>query len=350
MFLAHGNGPNIPHRLDTEASTLLGRVEQGFGAVGSLTVAQVKTLLQVLTSAQVKTELGLPTIGTVNVVDGTTLVFDASLGNDFRVTIGGTRNIPTPINLITGVFYLTITQDATGGRQIFWSGNYRWTGGAPVAIRTGAGQSTRYMFISDGTSMYHITNDVVTSPAVFWDEATKPGGTTISNSGYTCTNSGGANNCTKSNVAHASGKYYTEFRLDTVSASGAASFAGVGFIIQSASSGALIAGANAICVRGSGVIFTNSVAGVDLGSPANNDVMRAAIDVGTGDTWFALNTGTWNLSGTADPATAVGGVNIHGGGGQTLCLCNDTRNNSVFTMKPLPTQWTYTAPSGFIQW
>jgi len=335
MFLAHGNGPNIPHRLDTEPNTFLGRVEQGFGAVGSLPISLLKSML------------GVVTAGVVPITDGATLTIDASLGNVFTLTMGASRTIPTPINLGYGIMSYVLTQDGTGGWAAAWASSYKWPNGQPILNTTIAGASTVYAFVSDGTSLYYLSSNALPSAATYWDPTTKHGNITISGGGYTVTTSATSSfSNAKSTKYHSSGKYYVEFVINTIGST----FLRPGFLLSTAANNVSVAGVNGIAVRGDGIIETGGVTGVDLGTPAVNDVFRAAIDITTGNTWFALNAGTWNNSGSADPATGAGSIVINGGGGQSLAIACDPRSNSFVTFRPLQSQWTYTAPTGFVPW
>ena len=57
--------------------------------------------------------------GPVVLTDGVTINTDASLGNHFRVTLGGNRTLANPTGLIDGQrLTWEITQDAVGGRTL----------------------------------------------------------------------------------------------------------------------------------------------------------------------------------------------------------------------------------------
>jgi hypothetical protein len=64
----------------------------------------------------------------INLVDAATIVTDASLGSEFRVTIGGNRTLSNPINGTDGqrITY-RIKQDATGSRLITWGSSFRFS-------------------------------------------------------------------------------------------------------------------------------------------------------------------------------------------------------------------------------
>lgn len=63
--------------------------------------------------------------GVVTLTDAATIAVDASLGNTFRVTLGGNRTLGTPSNPTDGqLIRFEVTQDATGSRTLAYSGAY----------------------------------------------------------------------------------------------------------------------------------------------------------------------------------------------------------------------------------
>jgi hypothetical protein len=92
----------------------------------------------------------------VALTDAATILVDASLGNDLRVTLGGNRTIGAPSNPADGqriVFHLT--QDGTGSRTVTWTstaGGYSFgsTGTAPI-LTTTAGKTDLVGFIYNTT-------------------------------------------------------------------------------------------------------------------------------------------------------------------------------------------------------
>lgn len=77
----------------------------------------------------------------VALTDAATITLNASAGNDFRVTLAGSRTMAAPANLADGqTFTITITQDATGGRLITWDAAYKFgAAGAPTLTATANG-------------------------------------------------------------------------------------------------------------------------------------------------------------------------------------------------------------------
>lgn len=70
--------------------------------------------------------------------DGATISVDASKGNVFTVTLGGSRTMATPSNPLDGqVIRFRIKQDGTGSRTLSWGAGYDFgAGGAPALTTT----------------------------------------------------------------------------------------------------------------------------------------------------------------------------------------------------------------------
>ena len=85
----------------------------------------------------------------VMLTDAATIAVDASLGNDFRVTIGGNRTMGNPSNPANGQqIIFQVTQGAGGPSTITWDSGYEFSAGLPQPIlSTKAGQTDLLGFI-----------------------------------------------------------------------------------------------------------------------------------------------------------------------------------------------------------
>jgi len=99
--------------------------------------------------AATTTEPGAVAPAVVALTDAPTIAVNASLGNDFRVTINGNRTMGNPSNPVNGQQILfQITQGAGGSFTITWSSAYDFSGGLPQpTLSTGAGQTDLLGFI-----------------------------------------------------------------------------------------------------------------------------------------------------------------------------------------------------------
>lgn len=85
----------------------------------------------------------------VNLADAATIAVDASLGNDFRVTIARNRTVATPVNPADGQkITFQVTQGGAGSCTLSWDGGYQFSAGLPQpALSTSAGMTDLLGFI-----------------------------------------------------------------------------------------------------------------------------------------------------------------------------------------------------------
>jgi hypothetical protein len=85
----------------------------------------------------------------VNLLDAPTIAVDASLGNDFRLTINGNRAVGNPASPTNGQQILfQVTQGAGAPFTVTWGSAYDFSGGLPKPVlSTGAGQTDLLGFI-----------------------------------------------------------------------------------------------------------------------------------------------------------------------------------------------------------
>jgi hypothetical protein len=95
----------------------------------------------------------------VNLTDAATIAVDASLGNDYRVTIAGNRTMGNPANPANGQQVIfQVTQGSGGPFSLTWGSGYEFAAGLPQpALSTSAGQTDVLGFIynaSKGTWLF----------------------------------------------------------------------------------------------------------------------------------------------------------------------------------------------------
>lgn len=85
----------------------------------------------------------------VPLTDAATIAVDASLGNDFRVTIAGNRTMGDPANPADGQQVIfQITQGAAGSFQLTWSSAYEFSNALPQPhLTTAPGHTDVFGFI-----------------------------------------------------------------------------------------------------------------------------------------------------------------------------------------------------------
>ncbi len=84
----------------------------------------------------------------VGLTDKATIAVDAALGNDFRVTIAGSRTIDDPTNPVDGQrITFQITQGSGGGFTVAWGGAYDFGAAGAPTLSTAAGKTDVLGFI-----------------------------------------------------------------------------------------------------------------------------------------------------------------------------------------------------------
>jgi hypothetical protein len=115
------------------------------GAGGAvLTTATASAAAQATT-----TEPGAVAPAVVNLTDAVTIAVDASLGNDFRVTIAGNRTMGNPANPANGQqIIFQVTQGSGGSFTLSWGSSYEFSADLPQpSLSTTAGQTDLLGFI-----------------------------------------------------------------------------------------------------------------------------------------------------------------------------------------------------------
>ena len=84
-----------------------------------------------LASAATTTEQGALAPAVVSLTDAATIAVDASLGNDFRVTIAGNRTMGNPANPTDGQKIISRSRRGRRRRPIAWGSGYEFSTGLP---------------------------------------------------------------------------------------------------------------------------------------------------------------------------------------------------------------------------
>jgi hypothetical protein len=126
----------------------------------------------------------------------------------------------------------------------------------------------------------------------------------------------------------------------------------VGFCCQQinwASGSVLGTDNNSLVYKSDGTVKLNGVTLATLATYVQGDNIGVAVDPYTQQVWFRVNGGNWNNSSGNSPVTNVGGIDystlnpgvLYGAFGCTL-------TGAVFTKKFDTTDYSYTAPTGFV--
>lgn len=233
------------------------------------------------------------------------------------VDVTATTGRGTPVTEATNAFGRAVTKVASGGMPVAYETLTLWPpngGGGSVAS---------------------------------FDPATATG-VTLSNNNLTATHAGAiANSGVRVSVTKNTGKYYYEVKAGVIGGD-VAGFAAPGATYTQ------------ILGTGVGIIFVSltngnlncfgSFAG-NIGGFLANDIAGLAIDIGAGLVWIRKNVGNWNGSGTASPATGIGGTSFTAGSTLAPVLAfNAGAGNETHTANFGATAYANAAPSGFGNW
>lgn len=125
------------------------------GAAGGVLLADAdaphaQAAEQVTAVEQVTTvEQGAMAPAVVALTDAATIAVDASLGNDFRLTIDGNRTVCTPVNPAGGQrIIFQVTQGSGAPFTLTWASGYEFSSALPQpTLSTAAGQTDLLGFI-----------------------------------------------------------------------------------------------------------------------------------------------------------------------------------------------------------
>jgi hypothetical protein len=173
----------------------------------------------------------------------------------------------------------------------------------------------------------------------------------LSNGNLTATinNQGASYFNTRSIASHATGKFYWELTIVAIEASGQTD---LGF--GNASAGVLGFDSNdsAGGFDNGTALAINSAFGATITSAGwtVTNVVSIAIDLGGQLVWYRVNSGNWNNSGAANPATGTGGVSfsaITGPYYAAISIKSDAAGNTQITANFGATSYATSAPAGF---
>lgn len=113
----------------------------------------------VFSSAGATISLGAVNVWTKNqsvaamaLTDGANIATDASLSNNFKVTLAGNRTLDNPTNPTEGmVVNWAIKQDATGSRTLAYGSAFKFPGGTPPVLSTAANAKDLMSCYYDGS-------------------------------------------------------------------------------------------------------------------------------------------------------------------------------------------------------
>jgi hypothetical protein len=128
-------------------------ISGSLNVIGSVTASSLTG--SVTASVQYEEQI-YPKNGIVTLSDAATINWDMNLGNVAEVTLGGNRTLEYSNAKAGATYLLYISQDATGGRTLTYTGSIKWpnSGSAPT-LSTGSNAEDIIGFVSrDGSSLH----------------------------------------------------------------------------------------------------------------------------------------------------------------------------------------------------
>jgi hypothetical protein len=122
-----GSGEVLSRRKIFKSAVGVAAVGVGGATLTTATASPAAAAAEVTT-----TEPGAVAPAVVNLTDAATIAVDASLGNDFRVTIAGNRTMGNPANPVNGQqIIFQVTQGSAGSFTLNWASSYEFSADLP---------------------------------------------------------------------------------------------------------------------------------------------------------------------------------------------------------------------------
>ncbi len=141
---AQGSGRVLNRRNIVKGAVGVAAVGTGGAVLTAATASRASAAVQATT-----VESGALAPAVVGLTDAATIAVDASLGNDFRVTIAGNRAMGNPANPSDGQqIIFQVTQGSGGSFTLTWGSSYEFSTGLPQpTLSTAAGQTDLLGFV-----------------------------------------------------------------------------------------------------------------------------------------------------------------------------------------------------------
>jgi hypothetical protein len=202
--------------------------------------------------------------------------------------------------------------------------------------------------IVEVTTGVDVQDASATAATTTWNPSDKSANITLSGGNLTVQASTSSDGAVRSTSSKISGKLY--FEIDWTGSSGTNTGCGIctaaanlSTLGPTSNNGAILYGTGGIWVNGTNL-------GIGLGSVASGTVCFA-IDLTNSRFWTRINAGNWNASGTANPATNTGGVNIAALTSSPIYACTTlTSATSANTANFGGSTFQQAIPSGFVAW
>lgn len=176
-----------------------------------------------------------------------------------------------------------------------------------------------------------------------WNESDKSSTIFLSGGNLTASSAATTAGAVRSTDAVNTGKVYLEFQ-----GVGEA----VGLTVASSALGTIgSAGSGVLVYQFSGNVVVNGITQFSFGA-VGSETIGIAVDFATSRAWVRLNNGLWNNSGTDNPATGTGGLDVSAlfPGSPAYAVATFTATERTATVNFGANTFAYAAPSGFEGW
>ena len=282
---------------------------------------------------------------------------------DIAVTWGGSYgsgNVPSNTAIGATIATLSATNTVCGGSVTFSvvsaDSSIVTVSGSNLLLNAAPTQGQSYSFTLRVTNNFNTTYDETftltgAAPVVAYttlNQSDKSGTVALSNGNLTAAFSG-------TNVfagvravnSASSGKYYFEAKADIKSSF---MMAGLAKSTHTFSSGAGLDANLSVAYWATAGVYLNNTDILPIPAASQGDVICIAVDLDARKLWVRINGGNWNNSGTANPATDVGSMNISSLTGALYPLAGFYTNGNQWTFNFGASAYTYSKPSGFSDW
>jgi hypothetical protein len=154
-----GTGTTCPLQLATDKVNIASGFQLG-GVAVTATAAQLNAAgappSNMMTTDTAQTATAAKRGAYVTLSDQATITIDMALGNNFKVTLAGSRQVGAPTNMVAGQWgTIKVIQDASGGRTLSWNAAFKWAGGSAPVLTTTAGGVDHIGFLveDDGSTI-----------------------------------------------------------------------------------------------------------------------------------------------------------------------------------------------------
>lgn len=144
-----------------------------------------------------------------------------------------------------------------------------------------------------------------------WNPSDKNANVSLSNGNLTTTGAANQQGSIRGVAGRTSGKCYWEVTLTTTGSGSGTGLANINAVLANLTTASAANSTGCAWINYSGAIYIDGSSVLAMGAVADGTVVCMALDIDNKRMWFRLGAaGQWNGSGTANPATNVGGLTV----------------------------------------